>query len=111
MEALSMTMTEFGAGNGLILSRRMSMKEVNVSVVNEQSTTSRCRMPSRDRAGSMEYLEDGEVALTMVDDSDSEDEPISANEEVTTPSTATEPSPSIATLRYIAVYVRLVDKN
>jgi hypothetical protein len=72
IEALSITMTEFGAGNRFILSRRISMKEVKDSVVNEKSRTSRWRMPLRDRAGSIEYLRCSEYELAMIEGCDND---------------------------------------
>lgn len=57
MLALSITRTELGKGHGCIWSSTPSMKSAKSSPVKEWSNTSRCRMPSRDNAGKMEYLE------------------------------------------------------
>ena len=43
---LSMTITEFGSGNGFMCSRRRSMNCLNVAVQNDPSTMSQCKMPS-----------------------------------------------------------------
>ena len=58
MQQLSITITEFGAGNGCIWSRVHSMNLWNFSVSKEPSMMSQWRTPSsRDSAGSTEYLE------------------------------------------------------
>ena len=53
---LSITITEFGPGNGFMCSKSPSMKCAKVSFVNEPSTISRARIPSSESAGKMEYL-------------------------------------------------------
>lgn len=59
---LSITIMEFGAGNGHMLSRSPSIKDVNISVQNDPSTISQWRMPStRERAGRTEKLRDSQL--------------------------------------------------
>ena len=53
-----MTITEFGAGYGCIVSSRPSINSVNVSVQNDPSTMLQCKMPSRESAGRTEKLYD-----------------------------------------------------
>jgi hypothetical protein len=79
MLALSMTMTEFGLGNGFMTSRSPSIKLLNSRAVYGWSSTARCRIPSRERAGRIEYLggcwyEEGETMET--------DAPCSTDEKV-----------------------------
>jgi hypothetical protein len=52
-----MIMTELGAGNGFILSRRLSTNLLKISELYERSMMSRCKMPLSERAGRIEYLE------------------------------------------------------
>lgn len=56
MDALSMTMTEFGQGYGFMLSRRPSMKLLKLAALYEPARTSKCKTPSKDKAGRTEYL-------------------------------------------------------
>lgn len=56
MEQLSMTMTDFGAGNGCIFRRRSLMKAMNNSALKEPSMIVHSIMPSRVIAGKIEYL-------------------------------------------------------
>jgi hypothetical protein len=56
MLALSITNTEFGMGQGCIWSNTPATKCPNSSPVNEWSKTSKCRIPSSDKAGRIEYL-------------------------------------------------------
>jgi len=51
-----MTITEFFAGNGCILSRSSAMNPWNSGFVNDPSTIFAQIIPSVDRAGSNEYL-------------------------------------------------------
>lgn len=53
---LSIMMMEFGSGQGFIWSNRPSMNCANLTLLNEPSTMSMVRMPSRLRAGRIEYL-------------------------------------------------------
>ncbi len=53
---LSMTMTDFAAGNGCMLPKRSSTNCVNSSVLNEPSTIIHSMMPSSVIAGRIEYL-------------------------------------------------------
>lgn len=54
--ALSIMMTEFFCGKGFMLSSKALMKWLKSTDVCEYSCTSRCSIPSSERAGSMEYL-------------------------------------------------------
>ncbi len=56
MAQLSITMTEFGAGNGCIFPRRSLMNIVKSSVLKEPSMIMHSIMPSRVIAGRIEYL-------------------------------------------------------
>src|SRR6266404_8523035 len=56
MEALSTTRMELGRGHSFIRGRSPATNWQNISLVMVFSTTSRCRTPSRDNAGRMEYL-------------------------------------------------------
>lgn len=49
-------MTEFGRGNGFILSRSPSTKVANVSALYDPSMMSTCIMLPRESAGNIEYL-------------------------------------------------------
>ena len=57
MAALSMTSTEFGIGQGCIWSSTLVTKSLNSLPVNVWSKTSKCRIPSSDNTGKIEYLE------------------------------------------------------
>ena len=54
-----MMMTELGAENGFMRMRSRSINRLNVSIQNDPSTMSQCKMPSqRDSAGRTENLYD-----------------------------------------------------
>ena len=56
MLALSLISTEFGKGQGCILSNTPLMKSWNSLPKKEWSKTSKCKIPSSDNAGKIEYL-------------------------------------------------------
>ena len=64
MAQLSITMTDFGLGNGRIFCSRSSIKVMNKSVLYDPSIIMHSSMPNSEIAGSIEYLKKFEAALS-----------------------------------------------
>lgn len=107
--ALSITRTEFHAGNWFILSRRQSTNLLKSCEVYDLSNTSRWRIPSSNNAESIEYLHCGQwTALQRLINMDS---PFPLDKVVMTPGLSPNWRPCTLLFCCGAIASRLIKKD
>ena len=106
MAALSITSTEFGTGQGCIQLSTPVTKSLNSLPVNAWSKTSKCRIPSSDNAGKIEYLEKHEHIYRIF----GTQLPCATDEKIPLPWMVSMRSPSISTMKRYPVEIGFICK-